>query len=99
MVTSILLFLPIAGIFLLLVIHGQLATPLDWGAGIVLGIALNYLGIIKLIDLLKNKATRYIFPKRFFVGLKPIGEEINNGSKECRPRFHCGRSSADALRG
>jgi hypothetical protein len=67
MVTSILLFLPIAAYFFFLVIHGQLATPLDWGAGIVLGIALNYLGIIKLIDLLKNKATRYIFPKRFLL--------------------------------
>jgi len=29
-----------------------------------LGIALNYLGILKLIDLLKNENTRYIFQKK-----------------------------------
>jgi hypothetical protein len=67
MLTADLLFLPIAVYFFFLVIHGQLAVPLDWGLGIILGIVLNYLGILKMIDLLKNKNTRYIFPQRFLL--------------------------------
>ena len=67
MATADILFLPIVVCFFFLVIQGNLATPLDWGLGIALGIALNYLGILKMIDLLKNKNTRYIFPKRFLL--------------------------------
>jgi hypothetical protein len=65
MLTADLLFLPIAVIFFGLVIRSDLATPLNWAMGIPLGIALNYLGILKMIDLLKNKNTPYICPKRF----------------------------------
>ncbi len=65
MLTADLLFLPIVVIFFTLVIRSGLATPLDWAIGIPLGVALNYLGILKLIDLLKDKNTPYIFPKRF----------------------------------
>ena len=65
MLTADLLFLPIAVIFFVLVIGSGLATPLDWAIGIPLGMALNYLGILKLIDLLKDKNTPYIFPTRF----------------------------------
>jgi hypothetical protein len=65
MVTADLLFLPISVYFFVLVIHGRLATPLDWVLGILLGVALNYLGILKMIDLLKDGNTRHIFPKRF----------------------------------
>ena len=61
MVSAILLFLPISVYFFFLVIKGNLATPLDWVLGFVLGIALNYVGIIKMIDWLKNKNTIYIF--------------------------------------
>lgn len=64
MLSADLLFLPIFVFFFILVIQNNLATPLDWGLGIVLGIALNFLGILKLIDLLKDPNTRYIFPKR-----------------------------------
>jgi len=67
MLTADLLFLPITVYFFVLVLHGSLATLPDWGIGIVLGIALNYLGILKMIDLLKNKNTRYIFPGRIML--------------------------------
>jgi hypothetical protein len=65
MLTSDILFLPMAAWFFYLVIRGGLATPFDWVAGIILGIVLNVVGILKLIDLLKDKNTPYIFPKRF----------------------------------
>jgi hypothetical protein len=67
MLTADLLFLPIAVYFFYLVIKGPFASPVDWILGIVLGIALNYLGILKMIDLLKNKNTPYIFQERFLV--------------------------------
>jgi hypothetical protein len=65
MLTAVLFFLPIAVIFFGLIIREGLATPLDWAIGIPLGIALNYLGILKLIDMLKDVNTPYIFPQRF----------------------------------
>jgi hypothetical protein len=64
MVTSIVLFLPIAGYFFYTVIKYQLATPVDWVVGLLLGLALNYFGILKMIDLLKSKNTAYAFPQR-----------------------------------
>jgi hypothetical protein len=41
-----------------------LATPWDWVSGLGLGLALNYVGIIKLIDWLKDENTPYVFPQR-----------------------------------
>ena len=67
MLTADILFLPIAIYFFVLVIQGNLAGPLDWGLGIVLGVALNYLGIIQMVGLLKDENTKFIFPKRFLV--------------------------------
>ena len=65
MFTAIVLFAPIAVYFGYLVIQGNLATPTDWIIGILLGIVLNYVGVLKLIDWLKDENTKYIFPKRF----------------------------------
>jgi hypothetical protein len=65
MLTSLLLFLPIVVSFGWLVIQGQLASALDWVLGLVLGAALNYVGVLKLIDWLKDEHTTYIFPQRF----------------------------------
>jgi len=65
MLTSDLLFLPISVIFFILIIRGKFATPIDWIAGVVLGLFLNYVGILKLIDWLKNRKTRHAFPRRF----------------------------------
>lgn len=64
MFTAIALFVPIPGYFFYSITAHGLATPADWIAGIVLGAALNYLGVLKLIDLLKDKDTRYVFPAR-----------------------------------
>ena len=64
MLTAVTLFLPIALYFFYFVIQQGLVTPIDWVLGIMLGIALNYLGILKLIDWLKDENTPYIFPKR-----------------------------------
>jgi len=64
MLTAVTLFLPIALYFFYVVIQQGLVTPIDWVLGIMLGIALNYLGILKLIDWLKDENTPYIFPKR-----------------------------------
>jgi hypothetical protein len=67
MLVSILLFLPLTVIFFFLVIQQHSASALDWVLGIVLGIALNFLGILKMIDLLKDDKTSFVFPKRFLL--------------------------------
>jgi hypothetical protein len=67
MLTADILFLPIVVYFFFIVIQGRLATSLDWILGFILGVVLNYLGILKLIDLLKDKNTHYIFLERFMV--------------------------------
>ena len=64
MVTAVILFLPILLYFFYFVIEKGLVSPIDWGVGIILGIALNYLGILKVIDWLKDENSSYIFPKR-----------------------------------
>jgi len=64
MLTAILLFLPISVWFFYFIIRNKLAGPVDWIAGLLLGIVLNYVGILKLIDWLKDKNTRYAFPER-----------------------------------
>jgi hypothetical protein len=61
MATSIFLFLPISVYFFYILILGNLASPLEWVLGIVLGIALNYIGILKMIDWLKDKNSPYVF--------------------------------------
>ena len=70
MVTAIVLFLPISAYFGYLVINNHLATPLDWVAGVILGLVLNFVGILKMIDWLKDENTEYIFPKRFLMPSK-----------------------------
>lgn len=70
MLTAIIFFAPIAGYFGYLLIQGNLVTLTDWIVGIILGIALNGIGILKLIDWLKDENTKYIFPKRFLLPTK-----------------------------
>ncbi len=64
MFTAIVLFVPIAAYFVYLVVQSRSATPIDWILGIILGIILNFVGIVKVMDWLKDQNTRYIFPKR-----------------------------------
>jgi hypothetical protein len=61
MVTAILLFLPIAIWYLMTIISDPHTRISDWLIGIPLGIALNYLGIIKLIDWMADRNTTYVF--------------------------------------
>ncbi len=63
MITAVLLFLPIALYFFGLLWQNNVATPLDWLLGVWLGLVLNYVGIVKLIDWLKDEQTPYIFPQ------------------------------------
>lgn len=62
--TAAALFLPVSGWFFYYVISQGLMSPLDWIVGILLGGALNYFGIIKVIDFYKDPETTYIFPAR-----------------------------------
>ncbi len=64
MLTSVVLFLPIVVYFFVLVLSNQLATLPDWIVGVTLGVLLNYLGVLKLIELLGDKNTLYVFPPR-----------------------------------
>ena len=64
MLTAVVLFLPISTYFFYVVISRHFATLADWIVGVILGVALNYLGILKVIDLLKDKDTRFVFPER-----------------------------------
>jgi hypothetical protein len=70
MLTAVLLFMPVAVYFFYWVIQGHLDTLTDWILGIVLGVVLNYVGILKLIEWIKDKNTKYIFPKRFILPTK-----------------------------
>jgi uncharacterized membrane protein len=70
MITAIIFFAPIAVYFGYLLIQGNLATITDWIVGVILGIVLNVIGILKLIDWLKDEKTKYIFPKRFLLPTK-----------------------------
>ena len=67
MLTAIGLFLPMVVIFFTWVIRQQIGTPLDWAVGVLLGIALNFIGILKMIDWLKDEQTPYVFPARFLI--------------------------------
>jgi len=67
MFTAIIFFAPITIYFGYLLVQGNLATLTDWIVGVTLGIALNVIGILKLIDWLKDENTKYIFPKRFLL--------------------------------
>ena len=70
MFTAIVFFLPIATYFGYLLIQSNLATLMDWTVGIILGVALNFIGILKLIDWLKDENTEYIFPRRSLLPAK-----------------------------
>lgn len=64
MLSSIIFFLPISAYFFYFIIGNRFVTLIDWVLGIVLGFLLNYIGILKMIDWLKDENTTYIFPQR-----------------------------------
>jgi hypothetical protein len=59
--TALLLFLPIAIWYFMTIRSIASVTAMDWTFGIVLGLLLNYIGIIKLIDWMANRNTTYVF--------------------------------------
>lgn len=64
MATSWLLFVPITICFFRVIHAENLVGIYDYIAGIPLGIAINVIGIIKMIDWMKDRNTSYIFPAR-----------------------------------
>ena len=62
--TSWLLFMPCAYFFVSIINTNHLATNMDYCIGIPLGITLNVVGILKLIDWMADKNTTYIFNDR-----------------------------------
>ena len=62
--TSLLLFVPCFYFFFSTIHTNQLATKTDYCIGIALGITLNVVGILKLIDWMADKNTTYIFDDR-----------------------------------
>lgn len=64
MITSVLLFAPLAYFFFLTIHEEKLVSTLDYWIGIPLGLILNFIGILGLIFWLKDRNTTYIFPQR-----------------------------------
>ena len=64
MVTCLILFAPISIFFFKIITVEGLATITDYVVGILLGIVFNVVGILKLIDWMKNINTKYLFPNR-----------------------------------
>jgi hypothetical protein len=75
MLTAVVLFLPVAVYFFYLLAAGGLATPLDWVVGLVLGAILNYVGVLKVVDWMKDRNTPYIFPQRFMLPASRAGRD------------------------
>jgi hypothetical protein len=64
MITSWIFLAPCVYYFFHTVYANNLITTADYLVGIPLGIALNVIGILKLIDWLKDRNTKYIFGQR-----------------------------------
>lgn len=73
--TCWLLFAPCIYFFFLTIHNENLVTVKDYLIGIPLGIGLNVIGILKLIDWFADKETDYIFPQR---NLLPKDRKANN---------------------
>lgn len=71
MFTGVVLFLPIAIWYYSTIVKDPHTAMIDWLIGIPLGILLNYLGIIKLIDWMADRNTTYVFENR---QLRPIDQ-------------------------
>lgn len=70
LITALILFFPLSVYYFYFITVHRTAQSWDYLIGIPLGLALNYFGILKVIDWLANKNTPYVFPKRFLVPKK-----------------------------
>lgn len=59
-----LLFVPISWLVFKTITSENLATTMDYVAGVGLGVVLNYVGILKMIDWMADADTPYVFPQR-----------------------------------
>ncbi len=75
MLTACLLFLPCACYFFFTIHTMNLVATMDYAIGIPLGIVVNFVGIVKLIDWMADKDTAYIFDNR---NLLPEDREMNH---------------------
>lgn len=66
LVTSWLLFVPCSYFFFTTIYKEHLATTTNYLIGIPLGIIINIIGILKMIDWMANKNTNYIFDDKIF---------------------------------
>ena len=64
MASCLILFLPISILFFYTIHTQKMVSSFDYVIGIPLGIVLNYFGILKLIDWMKDKDTFFVFPQR-----------------------------------
>ncbi len=64
MATATLLFLPISVYFFYFIERSDLAKTFDYVVGIPFGLIINYVGVIKIIEWLKDEHTKYVFPAR-----------------------------------
>ena len=60
--TCWLLFVPVIVWFTVIVVRDELVGPVEAAIGLLLGLALNYLGVLRLIVLLGDPETPYAFP-------------------------------------
>jgi hypothetical protein len=67
MLTALAVFLPLAAVFFVRAIQSGAASAVDWAVGLALGVVLNYVGILKMIDWMKDEDTKYVFPERFLM--------------------------------
>ncbi len=75
--TCWLFFAPCIFFFFSIIHKDNLVTSIDYFIGISLGIALNVVGILKLIDWCADRKTTYIFEQR---NLLPMDRQKNNNS-------------------
>lgn len=64
MATSWLLFVPCVYFFISIIHTHHLATTTDYFIGIALGLIMNIVGVLKVIDWMADENTTYIFPNR-----------------------------------
>lgn len=64
LVTCWLFFVPCCYYFTVIVLKDKLISPTDLFIGIPLGLALNFIGVLKLIDWLADKNTPFVFENR-----------------------------------
>lgn len=75
--TSWLLFIPCSYFFFSIVHSNHLATNMDYCIGIPLGIILNVVGVLKMIDWMADKNTTYIFGDRNLLPKDRMNKVIN----------------------